>query len=242
MPEMMPLTERHATAREAATTVPILQRPAQGGRYRPRSRPDLSDPPIRIVLHDDPGRVTGQALGRFRGNVCAGFKYRLPWLIWVRQHGRVHMHHHLVVLRRMTRVESLVKCRLCHQRQRVCPLLSERGPIRRLVGEPWNHLLLPPPLVQRLARCLQGLHEKGSYLGSQPSPDDHCAVLVVVDVKPTACVLSCALASFRVSVDPPPAADDPFNMTCRSRTTNIQEAHLCLWRRHPCERPYVCVR
>src|SRR5206468_9491519 len=60
VPEMMPLTEGHATPREAATPVPMLQSSAQGGRYRPRPRPNLSDPPIHIVLHDDPRRVTGQ--------------------------------------------------------------------------------------------------------------------------------------------------------------------------------------
>jgi hypothetical protein len=81
--EMMPLTEGHSTARKAATPVPMLQNPAKGGRYRPRPRPDLSDPPLRIVLHDNPRRVTGQALGRFRGNVCAGFQHRLSRLLRV---------------------------------------------------------------------------------------------------------------------------------------------------------------
>jgi hypothetical protein len=67
VPDVMPLTERHAAAREAASPVPMVQRSPQRRRNRPGPGPDLHDAPGRVVRHHHPARVARQAPHSFRG-------------------------------------------------------------------------------------------------------------------------------------------------------------------------------
>ena len=77
----MTLADPHVAAREAAAPVPMVQRPPQRRRDRPRSGPDFHHPPVRIVPHHHPARVARQPLRRSRGNVRAVFEHRLPRLL-----------------------------------------------------------------------------------------------------------------------------------------------------------------
>ena len=82
----MPLAERQPAAGEAATLVAVVEGPPNGRRDGPGAGADLDDPASRVVSHHHPGRVTRQALGRFRGNVRTVLDDRLAWRIRVRQH------------------------------------------------------------------------------------------------------------------------------------------------------------
>jgi hypothetical protein len=62
---VMPLADPHMAAREATRPVPVLQRPPQRRRNRPRPGPDLDHPPVPVVSHHDAARVARQAPGRF---------------------------------------------------------------------------------------------------------------------------------------------------------------------------------
>jgi hypothetical protein len=63
--DVMALAERQIAAREPAPAVAVVQRAPDGRRNRPRPRADFDDPPVRIVPHHHPARVTRQAPGRF---------------------------------------------------------------------------------------------------------------------------------------------------------------------------------
>src|SRR6266511_4147367 len=65
--KMMPLGKAAAAAREAATAVPMEERPAQGRGNRPRPGPDLDHPPLFVMAHHHPAGIARQPPGRFRG-------------------------------------------------------------------------------------------------------------------------------------------------------------------------------
>ena len=127
VPEVMPLSETDAAAREAAAPVPMVERSQQGGGNRPGPGLDLQQAPGFIMAHHHPAGVARQAPGRFRGNACAVFQDRLARLIQIGQHLGVDVDHHLVALARGAGIESLVEGGLGEEGQRVGLLLGQRG-------------------------------------------------------------------------------------------------------------------
>ena len=109
---VMPLAEREAAARKTATSVAVVKRTPQRRGNRPRSRPDLHDAPVLIVLHHHAARVACEAPRRFRGNVDPIFQHGLAGLLRVRQHRRVDVDHHLVPLARRAGIDPVVERRL----------------------------------------------------------------------------------------------------------------------------------
>ena len=105
--EMMPLPEADAAAGKAATPVPMVERPPQGGGNRPRPGPDLHYAPIVVVTHHHPARVARQALGRFRGNARTAIEHGLPRLIRIGQHLGIDVNHYLVALARGAGIEVM---------------------------------------------------------------------------------------------------------------------------------------
>jgi hypothetical protein len=103
--EMMPLPKADAAAGEAATPVPMVERPSQGGGNRPCPGPDLQQTPVVIVAHHHPARVARQALGRFRGNARAAIEHGLARLIRIGQHLGLDVDDDLIALTRGTGIE-----------------------------------------------------------------------------------------------------------------------------------------
>ena len=79
----MPLPEPHATAREAAAPVPVMERPPQRRGNRAGASIDLHDPAVPVVSHHHPAGVARQTLGRSSWNACAVLEDRLAGLIGV---------------------------------------------------------------------------------------------------------------------------------------------------------------
>jgi len=65
VPDVMSLTERPATAREAAAVIAMLKRAPECRRDRACPRADLRHPAIGVVPHEHPAGVARQTLGRF---------------------------------------------------------------------------------------------------------------------------------------------------------------------------------
>ena len=78
------------------------------------------------MAHHHPGRITGEALRRFRGNVSAVFEDRLPRLIGIREHRSIDTDHHLVALARSAGIQTVVERRLGEQREGVGLQLAKR--------------------------------------------------------------------------------------------------------------------
>jgi hypothetical protein len=143
MLDVMPLAEREPAAREAAAVIPVMESAPQRRGDRPRSGPNFHEAPVPIVLHHDPARVTRQAAGRFRGNVCAPLEDGLAGLLRVRQRRGVDVDHHLVPLSRGAGIDPVVESRLREQGQRVCLLLGHRRGGRGRVSRGGGGLLTP---------------------------------------------------------------------------------------------------
>jgi hypothetical protein len=148
---VMPLADSDVAAREAAAPVPMLQRPPQRGRNRPRPGPDLHHPPVLVVPHHDPACVARQPPGRFRGNVAPLFQHGLAGLLRIREDRGVYVDHHLIPLTRGPRVELVMQRRLGQQGQRVGLLLWPGRNLLGRVGGRQDGLVGAAPLVQRLA-------------------------------------------------------------------------------------------
>jgi len=105
---------RHAniTAREAAGSIAMLKRSAQRRRNRSGSRSQLGEPSVCIVAHHHPTRITREASGRFRRNVCAVLEDGLARLIRIREYLRIHMNDDLVALTRRPGIQTLMEGRL----------------------------------------------------------------------------------------------------------------------------------
>ena len=137
----------------------------------------------------------------------------------------------------------------CPQRARCTPKLRPessrfRGnasgrPFRLAVRVPRR---LPRPLVERLPRRRQRLHEDRPFLGSQPPPDDHHAVIVLIHVQGPACVPLRRLQQLRPPVHCAPAADDPLHVRRRAGPPHDEQPLLRLRRRHARERAHLGVR
>jgi len=110
------------------------------------------------------------------------------------------------------------------------------------VSAPALPLRHPGPLVQGLPRGGQRLHEERSDFWFQPPPDDHHAVLVLVDAKPSARMPQRGLPRLGPPVHRTPAAHDPLDMRSRARAPHPEEPRFGLRRRHPCEGADLGVR
>ena len=69
----------------------MLERTPQRRRDRPRPSADFGHATVRVVSHDHAGRITRQALRRFRRNARTTLEDRLTRLIGVREHRRVRL-------------------------------------------------------------------------------------------------------------------------------------------------------
>jgi hypothetical protein len=78
------------------------------------------------VPHHYPGRVTRQALRRFRGNARTAFEDGLPRRVPIRQHGGIDVDDDLAALARGAGIDAVMQRRLGEQGQRVRLLLSHR--------------------------------------------------------------------------------------------------------------------
>ena len=128
----MTLTERQSAAGEAATSVSMLERPAQCRRNSPRPRTDVRNSASWVVSLDDAARIARQALRRFCRNARAGFEDRLTWRVRVGEHLGIDVDDHLVALPRRTRINAVVERRLYDEGQGIGLLLGQR---RRVVGD-----------------------------------------------------------------------------------------------------------
>ena len=69
--DVVTLPKVHATPREAAAAVSVVEGTAQGRRDRARSRANFDNPSVGIVLHDHPARVARRVLRRSSWNARA---------------------------------------------------------------------------------------------------------------------------------------------------------------------------
>ncbi len=222
--EMMPLAEPDATAGEAATPVPMMERSSQGRGNRPRPGPDLHQAPVVVVTHHHPARVTRQALGRFRGNARAAIEHGLARLIRIGQHLGIDVDHHLIALARGAGIE-VVKGRLREQGQGIGLLLGQRGRFRGNASRVCCSLIShPSPLVQGLAGRGQGLSQERADLRLKPPSDGDHALLVGTDVQGPAGVPARGLPSLGPPVNRPPAAHDALDVGGRTRAPHRQQA------------------
>src|SRR5439155_14550720 len=106
VPDVMTLTERQSAAGEAATSLSMLERPAQCRPNSPRPRTDVRNSASWVVSHDDAARIARQALSRFCRNARAGFEDRLTWRVRVGEHLGINVVDLLVALPWRTRNTS----------------------------------------------------------------------------------------------------------------------------------------
>jgi hypothetical protein len=152
--DVMPLAEAGTAAREATAAIPVVERSTDRRWNRAGASADLGHVPVRVVTHDDPGRVAGQPPRRSGRNADAVFELRLPELAGVGQDGGVDVDHHLVALPRGAGIDAVVERGLGEQRERVGLLLRHR---RRV----FSRDLLASLLVEGLPRRIECLHEQG---------------------------------------------------------------------------------
>jgi hypothetical protein len=133
---------------------------AQRRRDRPRPGPDFQEASIRVVAHDDPAGVAGEAPRRFRGTARAVLEDRLARLIRVRQCGGVDVDDHLIPLARGAGIDPVMEGGLGEQLQRVGPLLGHGRRLRRRLGWTLGRPVASGFLIQLLARRVQGAKEQ----------------------------------------------------------------------------------
>jgi hypothetical protein len=93
------------------------------------------------------------------------------------------------------------------------------------------------PLIQGLPRGRQRLDEQRTHFRLEPPPDDHHAVCVRIEAKPSAPMPLRGLPRLGLPVDAPPAADDPLDMGRRARAPDAEEPRFGLRRGHAREGP-----
>jgi hypothetical protein len=192
------------------------------------------------MAHPHAAGVAREALRRFRGNAHSVFQDGLPWMLGLRQHGRIDVHHHLIAFARRTRVEPVVQRRFREERQGIGPL--QWGGRRLLYRVGRDFPADARPRIERLASRRDGLQQQGAHLGLQPATQDHRAVLVMMDVQRSARVPSRGLTALGAPVDLPPAPHDALHVGRRPRPSDRQEPRLRLQRGHPRQRPHLGVR
>jgi hypothetical protein len=165
----------------------------------------------------------------------------LAGLLWIRQHGGVHVDHHLVPLARGPGIELVMQRGLGQQRQRVRLLLRPGRGLRGRVGERQRGLGDAALLVQGLARRVEGPQEQQAHLRREAPAQHHGAVLILVDVECAACVLPLGLAGFRLPVHPAPASHDALHVDRRPRAPHRQQPGLGLRGRHAGDGADLCV-
>jgi len=231
VPQMMALAERYPAARETAAPVAVLECPPQGRWNGPVPGAHLHQTARLVMAHPHAAGVAREALRRFRGNAHSVFEDGLPWMLGLRQHGRIDVHHHLIAFTRRTRVEPVVQRRFREERQGIGPLLWCGRRLIHRVGRDFP--ADARPRIERLASSRDRLQEQGAHLGLQPATQDHRAVLVMMDVQRSACVPSRGLTALGAPVDLPPAPHDALHVGRRPRTPDPDQTRIGIGRRHP---------
>ena len=171
--DVVPLAEAGTAAREATAAIPVVERSADRWRNRSSAGTHRGHAPVRLVTHDNSGRVARQPLRRSGRNAHAVFELRLPGLTGVSQDGGVDMDYHLVAFPRRPRIDAVVQRGLGEHREGVGLLLRHR----RCVSL-WG--LLASPLVEGLPGRIECLHEHSANLRGEASPDLHRTVFVLI--------------------------------------------------------------
>jgi hypothetical protein len=104
--DVVSLPDAHATAREAAPVVAMVQRSPESRRYRAGPGADLRHAPVRVMAHYDARGVAGRALRRSSWNAQAVFEHGLAGLGRVREDGGVDVDDHLVALSRGAGIDA----------------------------------------------------------------------------------------------------------------------------------------
>jgi hypothetical protein len=107
--DVVSLPDTHAAAREATPVVAMVQRPPESRRDRAGPGADLRHAPVRVMAHDDPARIAGQALRRSSWNAETVFEHGLAWLGRVGQDGGVDVDDHLIVLARSAGIDAVME-------------------------------------------------------------------------------------------------------------------------------------
>ena len=124
--DVVTLPKTHATPREAAAAVAVLEGAAQRRRDRPRTGADFDNPSVGIVPHDHPARVARQALRRSSWNARAVLEHGLASRIDVFEDFRIDVDDDLVALAWSARIELVTQGGLGEQLQGISLLLLHR--------------------------------------------------------------------------------------------------------------------
>ncbi|MEX2220790.1 MAG: hypothetical protein WEG40_03240 [Candidatus Rokuibacteriota bacterium] len=160
------------------------------------------------------------------------FQHGLAGLRRVREYRGVHVDHHLVPLAGSAGIQLVMQRGLGQQRQRVRLLLR---PGRRRQGGASGRQAAPSvarPLVQCFPGGVERPEQQRAHVRRQPSPQDHRAVLVLVDMQGPTRVLPGGLSGFGLVVHPPPAAHDALHVAGRARAPHREQSGFRLRRGH----------
>jgi hypothetical protein len=151
-------------------------------------------------------------------------------VLGISKHGGIDVDHDLIVLRRRAGVHALVEGSLREQCQRVGLLLLHRG---RVAGR----IVEARPLMKRVARRCQRLHDHCADLRCQAPAQDYRAVFLSIHMHGSTPMLACRLVGFRFAIHPSPATHEPLDVRGSAGFAERQQAFLCLRRGHASECP-----
>ena len=124
--DVVTLAKTHATPREAAAAVAVVEGAAQSRRDRPRTSANFDNPSVGVVSHDHPARVARQALRRSSWNACAVLEHGLASRLDVFEDFGIDVDDDLVALAWSARIELVTQSRLGEQLQGISLLLLHR--------------------------------------------------------------------------------------------------------------------
>jgi len=153
----------------------------------------------------------------------------LPGLLRVGQRGGVHVDDHLVPLAPRVGIQPAFEGGLRHQGQGVGLLLARRRRLRLGLGRLRRG---PPPLVERLARRVEGLHQQRAHLGLEPPAHDDHPVLVRIHLERPPGVARRGLLGFELPVHSPPRPHDALDVRGRAGLAHRQELRFGVRRGH----------
>jgi len=112
------------------------------------------------------------------------------------------------------------------QRQCISLLLRAGWSLRGGITDRHSLLAGAAPLVQSLTGGIESPQEQRTHLGGEAPPEDHRAVVILVDVQRTTRVLARGLTGFGLPVDLAPAPDDALHVDRRAGPPHREQARL----------------